>query len=345
MKRRYLSLLALVLTAALVLASCAAKMEASDNMTTVPGGAYDTVPEAPMEPQMPDASYDAAEDWTGGDSFGAVDSVAGAVRPQRSLQEKIIYSASVQIETVDFDAAVEGIQSLLDTYGAFLESSSVSGRSLSAARNGWQTYRHANFVIRVPVESFEAMKDSLDTVGSVLSADVYTDNITERYYDVQARVDSYEIEQQRLMDMLAKCETVSEMIEIESRLSDVRYQLESFESMLRNWQNQVDYSTITVNISEVEEYTKVAEPHRSYWQQIGDGLRETLEDLGDFFKDLFKGIVVNLPIILIIVVLAAVVIVIVVRSGRKRRARRAEAQRTAIDAGYRSAESGEDRDG
>ncbi len=309
MKKR---LFAIILALALCLALCACGSSGAfsgDNWNGAVGEAGDMT--AP-----------GSGSWDGDNWDGVMEDVAGAVEPNRSLSEKIIYSANVDIETVDFDAAVDSVEGMLRKYGAFLESSSVSGRSYSETAGGYQTYRRAYFTIRVPVESFTDMKDELGTVGAVVSSNVYTENITERYYDTEARVKSYEIEQERLLAMLEKCETVSEMIEIESRLSEVRYQLEALESTLRNWQNEVDYSSIDVTVREVEEYKRVVEPHRTYWQQIGDGFKNTLEDVGSFFAGLFKSIVVALPVIVIVAALGGLAAVVTVKYCRQAKAKR-----------------------
>lgn len=327
MKKRWTLVFATVLTLALVLGSCGAKTDYAANEswsggTAAAGDSYDS-----------DMSWDAGatdpgESWdeSGSNSWdGVMDSVGNAVEPQTSFTEKIIYSADVTIETVEFDKAVESVEAMLTKYGAFLESSEVSGKSYRETYYGSQTYRWASFIIRVPVTSFKDMTQEMENVGSVTNSRVYTDNITTQYYDTQSRVDAYRIEQERLLAMLEKCETVADMIEIESRLSDVRYQLESLESTLRNWQNRVDYSTVNVTLNEVQEYTKQVEIHRTYWQEIGDGLKESLENIGDFFKDLFKGFVVSLPAILLFCafgVIVAVIVIAIIRkaAGKRRRA-------------------------
>ncbi len=233
------------------------------------------------------------------------------------LDEKIIYSAYVTVETTDFDSSVEYVYGMLEYYGAFLESSSISGRSYRDTYFGTSSLRNAYFVVRVPVESYKSMKVDLEGLGNILNLNEYTENITTKYTDTQSRLEASRIEQERLLAMLEEAETVTEMLEIESRLTDVRYELESLETTLRNWQNQVDYSTLNISLEEVEELTKVEVPHRSYWQQMGDGLKDSLEAVGDFFKDLFMGIVVALPEIVVAGVILALAAAIIVRSIRK----------------------------
>ena len=121
--------------------------------------------------------------------------------------------------------------------------------------------------------------------------------------------------------MLEKAETVADMISIEERLSDVRYKIESLTSQLRNWQREVDYSTVNIKLREVEKLTE-APPDlpRTYWQQMGDGLSNTLKGIGRFFAWLFKAVVTRLPVLIILAVVAVAVIVIY-RKRRKARNR------------------------
>ncbi len=321
MKRKTLAALAAILALALALSSCGAKSAETDGsydrpwVGDMPGNSADA---APSEPEAPSG------DWDGDNWSDVMDEAASAAKPTADLAEKMIYSASVTVETTDFEGAVRTVSDMLDRYGAFLESSSVSGKSYEAEYFGYNSYRTARYTIRVPVKNFTAMRDAMGDVGFVLNVETYNENITQRYYDVQSRLDAYTIEQERLMEILAKCETVSEMIEVESRLSQVRYEIESCETTLRGWQNDVDYSTLDVTVREVQEYTKVVEPNRSYWQQVGDGFRNSLKSLGSFFKSFFRGAVAALPVIAVLAVPVAVVTVIAVRSVKKRRSRRDE---------------------
>lgn len=322
MKKKLTLILAAAMVLALMLGSCAAGSK-YDVENSYDGG-YDKDPGAPSE--TPDKDW--SGDYSEGDYPDVYDSLAGTEKPT-DMGEKMIYTADVSVETTDFEASIKTVEDMLDFYGAFLESSNVSGKSYSDSYYGSQTYRRAYYVIRVPVSKFADMKESMGNVGSVLSSSMSSDNITAKFYDTQARRDAYGIEQDRLLAMLEKCETVGEMIEIESRLSEVRYQIEALESTLRNWQNQVDYSTVNLTIREVEEYTKKVETHRTYWQQIGDGLKNTLEGIGSFFKGLFKDLVIALPVLVIVAVVIAAVVVIIVKSGRRRKAQK---QREFMDA-------------
>ena len=240
------------------------------------------------------------------------------VQASSSVLEKIIYTADAHIETIDFDKSVSDVYSLLDMYGGFIENSFVGGANYYEKYYDYQTYRNARFTLRVPVDSFNALIDSLDKLGNVISRSSNAENITAQFTDNESRLAKYRTEETRLLAMLEKADTVADMITIETRLSEIRYQIETITSQLRNWQNQVDYSTVQLWINEVEKLSEQIPVKRSYWQQTGDGLMSTLKNVGRFFTDLFKWIIVSLPVLIILAAICVVVIILIRRSAKKR---------------------------
>ena len=332
MKRKISVILAVLLVLS-VLAGCGASGGASYDAAKSEN-AY--APGAPA-PAPSEAAYDEEADHPASGN----DSIAGSgfvYQTDTDLASKIIYSAYLQIETTAFDDSLAALNAMLGANKAFLESSSTGGASYADTYYGRQTYRTAEFTIRVPKENFSAMLQGMSEIGNVTRNNVYSENVTAQYTDTESRLATYRVEEERLLAMLEKAETVEDMLTIESRLSEVRYHIESLTSSLKNWDNQVNYSTITVYISEVKELTEQPELQRSYWQEIGDGLRLTLKRVGRFFRNFFRDIVVALPVIIIIAV-AAVLVIVILKAvfGKRRRAerrlRRKERRGKGSDAG------------
>lgn len=226
--------------------------------------------------------------------------------------EKIIYSCYAEIETLTFEESCQEITKLIARYGGFLESSTVSGHNYN-----YEGRRNAEYVIRIPRESFEEVTGSLSNIGNVPYCSISAENITAQYRDTESRLATYQVEEDRLLAMLEKAETVADMLEIESRLSEVRYNIESLTTTILGWDSLVNYSTLTIYLQEVIEYT--AEPELTYWQRIGKGFMSTLRDVGEFFKDLFRAFIVSLPVLVLLAV-GAVILVVIVRTWKKRRA-------------------------
>ena len=314
--KKKLSLILAVLLIALCLSGCgsAAKGEASDSAVSGSDGYYDN-------------GYYGSDEFEGEMDYSNADTATGEAGSalltgvQVDMSEKIIYTSHAEIETIDFEGSVEKVYGLLDQYNAFIENSYITGNSYSTEFYGYQSYRIAEFTIRVPREHYSALTSSLNTLGNVLSINSTVDNITSQYIDTESRLETYRIEEERLLAMLEKATTVDEMIAIEARLSEVRYNIESLTSQLKNWDNKVNYSTVTIYINEVKELTVQVPIQRTYWQEIGDGLSETMRDIGRFFKNLFKFIIVNFPVIIILAVIVAVVIIIFRKVTKNDRAR------------------------
>ena len=139
----------------------------------------------------------------------------------------------------------------------------------------------------------------------MISRNENVSDVTLTYVDMESHRNALRTEEESLLNMLAKAETVEDLITIESRLSDVRYQIESMESQLRTYDNLVDYATLTLSISEVEELTPVVE--QSAWEKMGTGFMNRLHNIGRGLKDFGIKFVMNLPYILVwAVVIAAV---------------------------------------
>lgn len=218
---------------------------------------------------------------------------------------------------------------MIDRYAGFLEYADVSGTDYSSQFYGYKNYRQANFTIRVPKEHFAQMMNSLGEIGNVTYSSTQAENITSQFTDTQSRLDMYRTEEERLLTMLESAATVEDMILIESRLSEVRYNIESLTSQLNNWQKQVDYSTLSLTLSEVEALTEEIPVQRSYWEQVGDSLRSVLQGLGSFFKDFLRILIAALPVLLLCAALAGVVLGLIFaarRGEKKRRGKKDEGQ-------------------
>lgn len=229
--------------------------------------------------------------------------------------DKIIYSGYAEVEALDFDTALAGVYTLIDSCGGFLESSSVTGDNYGSSGDA----RSADFVIRIPAERFEEVTGSLSKLGNVPYTSTDAENITTQYSDTRSRLDAYEVEYDRLMAMLEKAETVEEMLAVEERLSDVRYNIESLTNTLSAWDSQVAYSTLRLHLAEVREYTET--PEAGYWQGVVNALSATLSAMGRFFKGLLRAIIAYSPVLVLLVALGAAVWLTVRRRRTKRAAR------------------------
>lgn len=232
--------------------------------------------------------------------------------------DKIIYSGYATVETIRFDETLEQVYEMIDAYGGFLESSYVTGKDYYSTYYNRNTYRTASFTIRVPRSAFQSFTGALETLGNVTGTTIEAQNITTSYYDTESRLATYRTEEERLLAMLEKADTVEDMLNIEDRLASVRYNIESLTSTLTNWDSKLSYSTVELRISEVSELTQQTPITYTFGQRIVQGFKSSVSWLGNAGQALVVFIAGALPILVILAVIT-LIIIFIIRAKRKKK--------------------------
>jgi hypothetical protein len=110
--------------------------------------------------------------------------------------------------------------------------------------------------VKIPSNQFREAIVELKKMGKVTSENVYTEDITDAYYDVKIRLENYTALQTRLKSLLAKAKTVQEAIEVEKELNRVTNEIEILKGKMNRYENQINFSTINIYIRS-EKQTKL----------------------------------------------------------------------------------------
>ena len=218
-------------------------------------------------------------------------------------RRRLIYSADATVETTEFDKTLEELAALIKEYGGWVQSSSINGANYYSISRGSSYNRSADYTIRIPSDKFQTVMGSLSTLGNVPYSYTYTENVSAQYYDVQSRLTAYKTQETRLLEMMEKAQTVEDTITIEEKLTELQYKIDSLQSSLNNWDRQVNYSTISLNVQEVGEYTEQQAVTISYGQRLLNAFTDSLKGAGRFFKNLLVFLVSALPTLVILAVL------------------------------------------
>lgn len=229
-----------------------------------------------------------------------------------STGRKLIRTVELRVETATYDRLIEDVEAQTALVGGYTESVNADMRYYSASR-------YATLVIRVPVDRLDDLVNTLGELSNVVYRSENQRDITTTYVDTESHRDALRIEQERLLSLLEKAESLTDVLEIESRLTDVRYELESIESQLCLYDNQVDYATVTLYIEEVSVLTDTQE--KGFWQKIGDGFLNSLKRVWSGAKSVFSYTIIALPYLLVLAVFATLALIIVRLCVKKRRAR------------------------
>ncbi len=274
MKKKLLALIALVMV--LSLAACGGNAGSKGDMEI----STDSAPQA--KPVLPedgaDVNYAAGEMYPdapmegvdGGISFS--NDYNGA--PQNA---KIIYTADMELETKEFEAATQAVADAVASAGGYFESRSVSqgGR-----------YRSMSCTVRVPVENFRAFLEQAGEAAHVTSCSDYSDDVSEVYYDNEARLTTQRTKLERLQELLSKAEAMEDIITIESAISETELQIEYLTGSLRKYDSQINYSTVNLQLYEVYRLSTDEEVPQTFGERLGfafvSGLQQGVENLEDF---------------------------------------------------------------
>ncbi len=229
--------------------------------------------------------------------------------------QKLIRTWYISAETEDMDPLLTDIEQQVAALGGYVESRRIyNGSSYS----GTKRYRSATLTVRIPAELLNQFVTSVSDASNITSSKETAEDVTLSYVATESRIKALETEQTRLLELLAQAESMDDLLLIESRLTEVRTELEEVTSQLRLYDNLVDYGTVNLELSEVREYTVVEEPE-NIWQRMGQGFVENLKGLGSGLTEFAVFIVSSLPYLLLIAAVITAVTLLIRRSVRKKK--------------------------
>ncbi len=321
MKRNMLSLAALLMLAALLLSSCGGGGYASDsaykedaNYAAAPGfyadsgadGSYGwgmTEESAYTEAEMPQAPGENAAKNAGENDLAA---------------RKIIKNANVNFETTAYEEFLASLNRCVAEFGGYVETSETFGNGLYNIRDS----RSASVTARIPAAGYDAFMESVCGLGAVTFRSESKQDVTMNYVDTESHIRALETEYETLLEILEKAESLEDVITLQQRISELNYQMDSYKSQLRKYDDLISYCTVYIHVNEVWRETAPEGKALTFGERIGIGLKENLYDIGESFEDFCVWFVTSLPYLLIwAVVIAALVLILlaIIRNRRKKK--------------------------
>lgn len=188
------------------------------------------------------------------------------------IERKLKKSGSIQLVVNNLEDGSKAVESWTKQYNGYIS-------------NSYSNETFVSYKVRIPAASFDNAMDTLGNIGKVRSKNVTADDVTDQYYDLKTRLETKKVLREKYNQYLKKAENVKDMLEIERQLNNVVSEIESMEGRLRLLTNQIDYSTISVEIS-----LKNTD-NGSYYQIDGFSLKEMLYDIANFFVSLLEIII------------------------------------------------------
>ena len=220
--------------------------------------------------------------------------------------QKLVRKVWLDAETEDMDPLLADVESRIAALGGYVEAREIQNGSAYSGRR----YRYADLTIRIPAENLYSFVDEVSAVSNITSNKETTDDVTLSYVEHESKVTALETEQARLLELLAKAETMEDILKLESRLTDIREQLEMAKSQLRLYDNLVTYGTVYLYITEVQTYTVVEEPE-TLLDRMGQGISKSWQAMVKGVENFLVFLAVILPHLLPLSVIAAAVLIFI----------------------------------
>jgi len=204
-------------------------------------------------------------------------------------QAKIIRTVDLSIRTKEYQADYEALRELTARLGGRIESLSTSGDGTA------NSLRRATFTLRIPSDRLDEFISGARNVGSVSSYSENSQDVSDSYYDIQTRLETQKTKLQRLTELMAKAEDVSDLIELEDAISDTQYWIDSYTGQLKGYDSRVSDSTVYVKLQELSTAEPVEVRGQTLGERIESALTESFELVGEFLQALVVFLVAALP--------------------------------------------------
>ena len=207
---------------------------------------------------------------------------------------KISKNAQLEIKVKSLDDSMNFITNKTNSYKGYIVSSS------SYAPNTDYETKTANISLRVPSDSLDQFLKEIKTYAKeTIHESIFTQDITEEYIDVKAKITSMESSEQRLTKLLDKTESVKEIVEVEKELSRLRADIDSLKGRFKFIENSVVTSLVRIYMEEIPNPVSISDPSWNTRDIALDAIK-ALSSFGQFIISVIVFIFVFTPVWILI---------------------------------------------
>lgn len=189
--------------------------------------------------------------------------------------KKIIKTAEISVEVENYKNVKASIVKVVDKWEGYISRENEENNE----------YKVSNSIdIRVPSENFEKISEELVTLAKKLDYKrVNASDITDQYYDTKTRLESNKRVEQSYLDLLKRANSIGDILEIQTKLGEIREDIESKEGQIKRMDDQVGYSTITLLFYELHDYKYIPEKSPGFFARMAKSLHGGWEGFISFF--------------------------------------------------------------
>ncbi|MBD3311288.1 MAG: DUF4349 domain-containing protein [Candidatus Magasanikbacteria bacterium] len=205
-----------------------------------------------------------------------------------AMDRLIIKTGLFSLLVDDVNLAVDQIKQYATEKGGFLVSSNVYKSGLAP---------YATVVIRIPATEFDKGVEKLQGMGEVTSQRIDGQDVTEEYVDLEAQLRNFRATEEQYLNIMKQAYEIEDILAVQTKLSDVRNQIERIEGRMKYLKQSADLSTITVNLSTDPEVLPAVDDEDKWkpWAEVKEALR-SLVNLGKALSYVVIWFVIYIPL-------------------------------------------------
>ena len=226
---------------------------------------------------------------------GTGESITTANNPILS-ERKIIRNANISVKVDNFNTAYGKINFFISGIG-YVQETKINANEHYV--NSEQILLTSGIIIiRVDADKFDSVLKDIKGLGTITEENIKTDDVTEKFFDIESRLRLLGYEQSRLEEILKSTTDIDAIFKTESRLTDIRHEIERLTGTLNKLKDLVNLSTITINMHEKlpESANKVPE-EKSYWGKLSENFVSSLNGVIDFCGSALLAFASSIPVL------------------------------------------------
>lgn len=207
------------------------------------------------------------------------------------IERKLIYTADLTIEVQKFDPINDKISETVKNMGGYIANSTI--------RLGSREEKSGTIIVKIPALQFDRAIMIFSGLGIVKQKNVRGQDVTEEYFDTEARLKSAEMLKERYEKLLDKAKDIKDMLTIEQEINRIQTEIERQQGHLKLLNNLVSFSTITLNVGEP---LVVVQHEKGFFGILKDSIRDLLENLVKSIAGFIASLGVLIPFAILILI-------------------------------------------
>lgn len=237
--------------------------------------------------------------------------------PNVQISEKKIRTVNMEIDTKDIPEKAKALREKVKAMSGYVESEDFQDN------DSYSDFRRMYFTIRIPKDKMDEFLTFVEGEGQIKSRNENLEDVRLQYHDAQAHKNSLEKEQERVLALMDKAENLDQLLILENRLTEIRYQLENYGSQILEYDNRINFATLNLTLTEKSKPEAREQKEEGFTDRLKTGFKENLYGIKWFFEALLFVILVYSPQIIGI---AAIVLLLIFLHKREQKAREKKAQ-------------------